>query len=89
MTDIQRMHGSFESPVIEGDQTVLTGCAPVAAMADYQMEVTAYSRGQGRLYCSLKGYAPCQEQETVVQQLGYDPDSDVENPSGSVFCAHG
>ena len=25
----------------------------------------------------------------MVQNIGYDPESDLENPTGSVFCAHG
>lgn len=68
---------------------VLTGSAPVAAMRDYQREVTAYTRGCGRLFCSLKGYEPCREPEKVIETAGYDPEGDMENPTGSVFCAHG
>ncbi len=89
MTDIQRMYGSFEGPEIEGENAVLTGTAPVATMGDYQLEVTSYTKGKGHLYCDLKGYAPCHNQEEVVAQIGYAPDGDTENPSGSVFCAHG
>lgn len=25
----------------------------------------------------------------MVQNIGYDPEADLENPTGSVFCAHG
>ena len=89
MTDIQRMKGSFEGPQIVGEQAVLTGTAPVAAMGDYQMDVTSYTKGQGHLYCDLKGYEPCHNQEEVVELIGYDPEADVEHPAGSVFCAHG
>ena len=31
----------------------------------YAREVIGYSRGQGRLMCSLRGYAPCRDQEKV------------------------
>ena len=44
---------------------------------------------QENFFCSLKGYAPCKNQDEVVQNIGYDPESDLENPTGSVFCAHG
>lgn len=67
----------------------LTGSVPVSAMGDYQREVIAYTRGCGRLFCSLKGYEPCHNAEEVIQAAGYDPESDLENPTGSVFCAHG
>lgn len=89
MSDIQRMSGSFEPPVTEGETAVLTGSAPVSAMRDYQKEVNAYTKGRGRLACVLKGYEPCHNAEEVIAEIGYDPESDTENPSASVFCAHG
>lgn len=89
MTDVRKMQGTFGEPVQEGEMACLTGSAPVSAMRDYQREVTAYTRGCGRLFCSFKGYEPCQNAEAVVEASGYDPDRDTENPAGSVFCAHG
>ena len=89
MTDIQKMYGKFESPLTEGDVSVLTGSAPVSAMRGYQTEFTAYTGGRGRMSCSLKGYDVCHDQEEVVAAIGYDSESDLENPTGSVFCAHG
>ena len=89
LNDIQRMYGSFEPPEMEGDMTVITGTAPVVTMRDYQKEVTAYSRGRGRVFCTLKGYEPCHNEEEVIASIGYDSEADVENPTGSVFCANG
>ena len=89
MTDIQKMHGSFQGPEIEGDMSVLTGSAPVITMRGYQTEVTAYTKGRGRLSCSLKGYEPCHNAQEVIEAAAYEPDGDMENPTGSVFCAHG
>ena len=89
MTDIQGMGGSVEPPEQDGENALLTGHAPVAGMRDYWREVTAYTRGRGRLSCSLRGYEPCPNQEEVVAQMGYDPERDVENTPDSVFCAHG
>lgn len=89
ISDIQRMHGRFDAPLTQGPVSVLTGSAPAAAMNGYQREVSAYTRGLGSLNCVLKGYEPCHETERVMEELGYDPDADTENPSGSVFCAHG
>lgn len=68
---------------------MLTGTAPVAELGDYAREVTAYTRGQGRLNCVFRGYEPCRDQDSVVEALGYDPDRDLENPADSVFCSHG
>lgn len=89
MSDIQRMHGTFSSPESEGDISVLTGLSPVASMRDYQMEVLAYTKGHGRLFCTLKGYEPCHNTEEVIAAAGYDSEADLENPTGSVFCSHG
>ena len=89
MADIQRMQGSFDGPFQEGEFSVLTGSAPVSEMRDYQREVTAYTKGCGRLFCTMKGYEPCHNAEEVIGKIGYDPDGDTENPCGSVFCAHG
>ena len=89
MSDIQRMHGSFESPVTEGESSVLTGSVPASEFGSYQREVNAYTRGRGRLTCTLKGYEPCHNAEEVIAATGYDPEGDLENPSSSVFCSHG
>ncbi|MGN0417364.1 NYN domain-containing protein [Anaerostipes faecalis] len=89
MTDIEKMHGAFETPETEGEMSVLTGTAPVACMQDYQKEVIAYTKGTGRLFCDLKGYELCHNADEVIAATGYDPDGDTDNPSGSVFCSHG
>lgn len=89
MTDVEKMHGSFQPPFSEGGWTVLTGSAPVAAMQNYQKEIIAYTKGQGRLSCTLKGYEPCHNTEEILERIGYDPERDTENPTGSVFCVHG
>ena len=89
MADLDRMQASFEGPQMEGEFAVLTGSAPVVTMRDYQMEVVSYTKGRGRLSCALKGYEVCHNEEEVVAQIGYDPEADLDNPTGSVFCAHG
>lgn len=89
MTDIEKMCGTFSLQQKNDGSAVLTGEAPVTTMRDYQKELTAYTKGHGRLFCSLKGYAPCHNAEEVIERIGYDPDRDLENPAGSVFCAHG
>ena len=89
MTDIEKMHGKFEGPYQEGDAQVLRGIAPVACMANYQKEVTAYTKGLGKVTIQFAGYYPCHNTEEVVAQTGYDPERDLSHPADSVFCAHG
>lgn len=89
MNDITRMHGRFAQPEIEGEMSILTGTAPVATMQEYQQDVTAYTRGQGKLSCTLQGYEPCHNEDEVLAASTYDPELDMANPASSVFCAHG
>lgn len=89
MSDLERMHGSFIQGETRGDLTTLTGRAPVSEMQDYPQEFIAYTHGRGRITCTLDGYAPCHNQQEVLEQIGYDPESDLENTPDSVFCTHG
>ena len=89
MNDIQRMYGRFDTPETYGDMVALTGVVPVATMQGYQMEVAAYSRGLGRLFCTLQGYEPCHNAEEVIEAIGYEPEADLEHTADSVFCGHG
>ena len=89
MTDIERMHGTFGTPENNGETAVLTGSVPASEMQDYQKEVAAYSRGNGRLFVTLKGYEPCHNTAEVMERIGYDPARDADNPADSVFCSHG
>ena len=89
MTDLQQMGGRVDPPEAAGEETALTGTAPVAGLRGYAREVAVYTRGQGRLSCTPAGYFPCAEAERVVEAIGYDPERDVENTADSVFCVHG
>lgn len=89
MTDVERMSGTFSLEQGTDGMSVLTGEVPVAEMRDYSRDVSAYTKGRGRLFCSLAGYRPCHNAKEIIENTGYDPERDTENPSGSVFCAHG
>lgn len=99
LSDIQKMNGSCQAPEIIGEISMgngistplylITGSAPVSSMRDYQMEVTAYSRGHGKLSLTPGGYEPCHNTEEIIALKGYDFENDFENPAGSVFCSHG
>lgn len=89
MNDLSQRGGALNPPEARGNLTLLTGSAPVAALRGYARDVVSYTRGQGRLNCTLRGYAPCRNAEEVIAAQGYDPERDVENTADSVFCAHG
>lgn len=89
MSDIQKMYGTFEHPIQEGEISILKGTVPVSEIRGYQTEFLSYTGGQGRIFLNLKGYEPCHSQDEAVESVGYDSEEDTENPTGSVFCAHG
>lgn len=89
MADVTRMSGSCDGPEIIGESAILTGKAPASEMIDYQKELWAYTGGRGRLTLKLSGYEPCHNTEEVIEEYAYNPDADTDNPSGSIFCAHG
>lgn len=89
MTDIERIYGKINPPENYGEYSVITGYAPVVTMRKYREDIAAYTKGQGKITCTLKGYLSCHNQEEIVEAYGYDSEADTFNPTGSVFCAHG
>lgn len=89
LSDLQRMDAEFNQPELSGEFSVVSGSAPVSAMRGYNTEITEYTHGKGKMSCMLKGYYPCKNAETIIEQIGYDSDSDINNPADSIFCSHG
>lgn len=89
LADIVKMSGTMDGQEISGETTVIMGHAPVYTMREYYSELTAFSRGTGRLQVDIDGYQPCHNTEEVLAEIHYDPELDRFNPSSSVFCAHG
>ena len=89
MSDLQARFANFEIEQSDTDNTVICGTAPVSTIHDYPREVISYTRGSGRLFCTSDGYEPCHDEADIVSGTGYDPESDMDNPPHSVFCAHG
>ena len=89
LTDLQQMGANFTQPDLEEGRSVITGSAPVSRIANYSEQLAAYTRGEGQITCTLKGYEPCTNAEEIIAASGYDPELDLRNPPGSVFCSHG
>ncbi len=89
ISDVKAMGGDFDAPTDAGGMSRLCGTAPVSEMNGYIGEVLAYTRGRGRLSCRPGGYKPCHNTEKILAEAAYDPEADTDNPTGSVFCAHG
>ena len=89
ITDIRAMSGEFDAPEAVGSNSVLTGLVPAAELGDYADQLAAYTQGKGQLQVTLHGYEKCHNTDAVVEAIGYDPESDLDNTPDSVFCAHG
>ena len=89
MTDIQKMSGSFDAPVQNMDTSTITGFAPVSEINSYGSELINFTRGKGRIVLKYKGYMPCHNAQQVIEETGYNPESDLDNTPDSVFCTHG
>ena len=89
ISDVRAMNGTFSSPEDVNGFMRIEGSAPVSAMNGYMNDVAAYTRGRGRFGCRVEGYRPCQNAESVIAEMGYDPEADLDNTPDSVFCAHG
>lgn len=89
MTDLDTMKCSVNPPETTDDRAFLSGYGPVYTLREYQENISAYTKGLGVISCSVKGFLPCHNEEEVVCKIGYNPDSDLNNLSSSVFCAHG
>ncbi|MBQ7896037.1 MAG: NYN domain-containing protein, partial [Oscillospiraceae bacterium] len=90
ISDVRTMNGNFSSPEDAGDGFMrIEGSAPVAAMNGYMAEIVSYTHGKGRFSCRPDGYRPCKDQQKIVDEIGYEAESDVDNTPDSVFCAHG
>ena len=87
--DLETKKAKVEGTQQDGDRMIISGKGPVRTLMNYQNDVIAYTRGTGRFNADLAGYEPCEDQKAVIEKSGYDPEADLRNSSGSVFCQHG
>ena len=89
MTDLQRMGAEFSQQSGNSEFSVLEGICPISEMRAYFRDVIGYTHGTGSLTCIPHGYLPCHNEQQVIEEIGYNFESDVENTADSVFCSHG
>ncbi len=87
--DLDQRKASVEISDQNDETMVISGRGPLRTLNNYQMEVNAYTRGKGKWSAVSDGYDICLSQDEIVAESGYDPEADLRNPCGSVFCAHG
>lgn len=89
LSDLPLLSAEFEAPEVDGNFSVIKGYAPVSCLQGYALQVTSYTKGEGNLLCIPRGYAPCHNEDEIVNGSLYDPVADLENSPDSIFCAHG
>jgi len=89
ISDIEKMSGTFEITESGAERAVISGNVPVVTMNGYQSELNSYTGGKGSLTLTPSGYDVCHNADEVMESFAYDPESDLDNPSSSVFCSHG
>lgn len=89
MSDIQKLRGTCEPPVLNRGNVYIKGRGPVESFMDYSIELISFTKGTGSISFMYDGYDLCENANDVILKIGYDKERDVENTSTSVFCAKG
>lgn len=89
ISDIQKMNGEFDNPIINEDICIIEGRGPVATLMDYPLEIISFSKGSGSIVFIFDGYDVCHNKSEVISNKVYDKDSDIEYTSNSIFCLKG
>ena len=90
MHALDTVYADFTREADDADgSAVLTGHAPVATFRDFAADLPALTKGRGRISYRADGYQECHNPAEVIAARGYDPEADLRNPPGSVFCASG
>lgn len=89
ISDIQRLHGSFNPPETKLNKVTITGRGPVSTFMEYSEEILTFTKGKGSINLIFDEYDICHNKEDVIERLGYDKNADIEYSSSSIFCSKG
>lgn len=87
--DLESMNATVSIQQLSDDMMMVTGRAAVRKLQNYQLTLTSYTSGKGKIQLYMSGYDICREQQEIINMFNYDSERDMSNPTGSVFCAHG
>lgn len=89
LSDIQKMNGEFNPPETFKDKIIIEGRGPVATFMEYSLKLATFTKGNGTISLVFDGYDICHNSQEVIEQTGYNKDSDSEYTSNSIFCSKG
>ncbi|MBR2669652.1 MAG: TetM/TetW/TetO/TetS family tetracycline resistance ribosomal protection protein [Solobacterium sp.] len=87
--ELETMHCTVKTEENEHGMMIIRGMGPVRLLMNYPMEIVTYTKGKGVFNAWPCGYYPCEDQEEIIAEIGYDSSRDLFHTSGSVFCSHG
>ncbi len=87
--DLETVGASFTVEQVDQDLMLIAGSGPIRKMQNYQDRLLSLTSATGKVILSLKGYDICLDQDEIVKQIGYDSETDIDNPTGSIFISHG
>lgn len=67
----------------------ITGRGPFRNFMHYHREFTILAKGKGKVFIKQDGFDCCQEQDNIVEQIGYHPESDRYYSADSIFTKQG
>ncbi|MBN2728569.1 MAG: TetM/TetW/TetO/TetS family tetracycline resistance ribosomal protection protein [Bacteroidales bacterium] len=67
-SDIIKMRGTFESPMIQEGRFILKGRLPLATSQDYAVKLSSRSGGRASISTSFLEYCPCTDEEGVMRE---------------------
>ena len=91
LNDISNMSGVSDPPIrsVDGGSVFINGRLPAAELNDYQKEFSSFTKGEGSLEITPFGFCGMEDPKVIIESFSYDPERDLLNPAGSIFCSHG
>ncbi len=87
--DLETADATFTVEQVDKDLMLVAGSGPIRKMQNYQDRLLSLTSATARVLLSFKGYDVCLDQDEIVKEIGYDSETDIDNPTGSIFISHG
>jgi len=73
-SDITKMRGTFESPILDEENFELSGILPISTSADYSIQLSSISGGKAKISTKFAGYELCAEEFGISRPyIGISP----------------
>lgn len=87
--DVERMESEEITHYEHDGYTYISALAASVQLRSYAKEVASYTKGKGRFYSVMEGFHSAKHPQKHLTSISYDSETDLGNPTGSIFCIHG